>query len=155
MEWQFPSQAARTEATAIDIDAPPAVSPTPSVQSTQRSNFSSVPSVQREPSVLLHGAAPKLSEMLKSVGDRALILDQMVQAGGRFYRGAAPPRAAVSGLEILGEVEDYEDAEESRHRNMEALVSEHKEDVGKESTYPPRGSSHMADLFYSMGKRPS
>jgi hypothetical protein len=52
-------------------------------------------------------------------------------------------------------VEDYEGAEESRHRNMEALVSEHNGDVERESTYPPRGSSHMADLFYSMAKRPS
>jgi hypothetical protein len=112
------------------------------------------PKVQREAEVLLGGANPTFSELLTSIGNRAPKLDQMMLAGGKFQQVG---RASRSGLEILEEVEDYEEGEEQRKKSLEALMKEPGMGEGEERDpvegYPKPGSSHMADLFWAQNKK--
>lgn len=78
------------------------------------------PAVQREAAVKITGANPTFAELLTSVGDRALILERVVTAGGKFW-DRNNPRPATSGLSILEEL-DYLEDEENRKKNLKALM---------------------------------
>ena len=112
------------------------------------------PKVQRKAEVLLGGANPTFSELLTSIGNRAPKLDQIMLAGGKFQLAG---RVSRSGLEILEEVEDYQDGEEQRKRALEALMKGPAMGAGEERDpvegYPKAGSSHMADLFWAQNKK--
>jgi hypothetical protein len=111
------------------------------------------PAVQREVAVVVNGANPTFSELLSSVGNRALSLDRFVQAGGRFA-DRKNPQPATSGLSILGEIEDHLEDEENKEKNLKALMGAPDSLPGKHGDrYPPMGTSHMADTFHAMNKK--
>jgi hypothetical protein len=110
------------------------------------------PQVQHQIDVVLNNANPTFSDLLTSVGNCAPRLDQLVQAGGRFGNLQAP-RPATSGLAVLEEVEDLQDEETERRRRLRALLDTPPPERSAEESYPPVGSSHMADLFHATNMK--
>ena len=109
--------------------------------------------LQRELAVLVGDARPTFSELLSSVGQRAVSLDRAVQAGGRFA-DRREPRPATSGLSVLGEMEDQLEDEETKIKNLKALMAAPRSVAGQpEDRSPPVGTSHMADLFRAANRK--
>ena len=111
------------------------------------------PAAQREVAVVANGTNLTFSELLSSVGNRALSLDRFVQAGGRFA-DRKNPQPATSGLSILGEIEDHLEDQGNKEKNLKAVMETPDSLPGKpEDRYPQIRTSHMADMFHVMNRK--